>query len=116
MANESLLAIAYVAIFPSFIAYLFFNRGVELIGSAATGQYMNVMPLMGAGLATLFPGAKLSRFHVAGLALAAAGIVIQGGSVQAPAAGRPAAGPREHLHRAASIGRGWGRQSGWEEP
>ena len=74
----SALAIAYVSIFPSFLAYLFFNRGVELIGSAATAQYMNVMPLMGAGLAMLFLGETLHLFHVAGLALVVAGIWIAG--------------------------------------
>ncbi len=74
----SALAIAYVSIFPSFLAYLFFNRGVELIGSAATGQYMNVMPLMGAGLAMLFLGEALHMFHVAGLALIVAGILVAG--------------------------------------
>lgn len=75
---ESGLAIAYVSIFPSFLAYLFFNRGVELIGSAATGQFMNVMPLLGAGLAILFLGERLHMFHVAGLGLVVAGIVIAG--------------------------------------
>ncbi|MBO9694878.1 MAG: DMT family transporter [Sphingopyxis sp.] len=74
----SALAIAYVSIFPSFLAYLFFNRGVELIGSAATAQYMNVMPLMGAGLAMLFLGETLHLFHVAGLALVVAGIWVAG--------------------------------------
>ena len=74
----SALAIAYVSIFPSFLAYLFFNRGVELIGSAATGQYMNVRPLMGAGLAMLFLGEALHMFHVAGLALIVAGILVAG--------------------------------------
>lgn len=78
----SALAIAYVSIFPSFLAYLFFNRGVELIGSAATAQFMNVMPLMGTGLAMLFLGETLHLFHVAGLALVLAGIWV---------AGRPAA-------------------------
>jgi drug/metabolite transporter (DMT)-like permease len=78
----SALAIAYVSVFPSFLAYLFFNRGVELIGSAATAQFMNVMPLMGAGLAMLFLGEALHLFHVAGLALVLAGIGV---------AGRPAA-------------------------
>ena len=77
-AMGSALAIAYVSIFPSFLAYLFFNRGVELIGSAATGQYMNVMPLMGAGLAMLFLGEALHLFHVAGLALIVAGILVAG--------------------------------------
>lgn len=77
-APESALAIAYVSIFPSFLAYLFFNRGVELIGSAATGQYLNVMPLMGAGLAMLFLGEALHLFHVAGLLLIVAGIAVAG--------------------------------------
>ena len=75
---ESAMAIAYVSIFPSFLAYLFFNRGVELIGSAATGQYLNVMPLMGAGLAMLFLGEELHLFHVAGLVLIVAGIAVAG--------------------------------------
>lgn len=83
---ESGLAIAYVSIFPSFLAYLFFNRGVELIGSAATGQYLNIMPLMGAGLAMLFLGETLHLFHVAGLALVVAGILVAGRSVQASVA------------------------------
>ena len=82
----SALAIAYVAIFPSFLAYLFFNRGVELIGSAATAQYMNVMPLMGAGLAMLFLGETLHLFHVAGLILVVAGILVAGRGVQSAAA------------------------------
>ena len=77
-AIGSALAIGYVSIFPSFLAYLFFNRGVELIGSAATGQYMNVMPLMGAGLAMLFLGETLHFFHVAGLVLIVAGIAVAG--------------------------------------
>jgi drug/metabolite transporter (DMT)-like permease len=77
-ATGSVLAIAYVSIFPSFLAYLFFNRGVELIGSAATGQYMNVMPLMGAGLAMLFLGEVLHLFHIVGLALIVAGILVAG--------------------------------------
>jgi drug/metabolite transporter (DMT)-like permease len=81
-ATGSALAIAYVSIFPSFLAYLFFNRGVELIGSAATGQYMNVMPLMGAGLAMLFLGEVLHLFHIAGLALIVAGILVAGRPVQ----------------------------------
>ncbi len=85
-ARGSALAIAYVAIFPSFLAYLFFNRGVELIGSAATAQYMNVMPLMGAGLAMLFLGETLHLFHVAGLILVVAGILVAGRGVQPAAA------------------------------
>ena len=75
---DSWLAIGYVSLFPSLIAYLFFNRGIELIGSAATGMYMNVLPLLGAGLAILFLGEELFLFHVAGMALIVGGILWAG--------------------------------------
>ena len=47
-------AIAYTAVLPSFVAYLFFNRGVELIGAGPAGQSMHLMPLFGSILAVLF--------------------------------------------------------------
>lgn len=72
----SALAIGYVAIFPSLLAYACFNRGVELIGAAATGQFMNVMPAFGAALAVLFLGERLHAFHAAGVALVVAGILL----------------------------------------
>ena len=71
------------------IAYLFFNRGIELIGSAATGMYMNVLPLLGAGLAIVFLGEELYLFHVAGMALIIGGI-LWAGRGQAPLAHVPA--------------------------
>lgn len=73
--HESWLAIAYVCIFPSLIAYLCFNRGVELIGSAAAGLYLNIMPVVGALLAALFLGEKIHAFHLTGMALIGAGII-----------------------------------------
>ena len=83
-SRESYLAIGYVAIFPSFFAYLFFNRGVELIGSAASGQYMNILPVMGAGLAMLFLGERLFVFHIIGVALILAGIFFAGQGTAQP--------------------------------
>ena len=83
-SRESALAIAYVAIFPSFFAYLFFNRGVEIIGSAATGQFMNILPVMGAGLAMLFLGEQLHVFHITGIALIFAGIFVAGKGIASP--------------------------------
>lgn len=86
---DSWLAIAYVSIFPSLIAYLFFNRSVELIGSAATGMYMNILPLLGAGLAILLLGEELHLFHVSGMALIVGGI-LWAGRGQAPLPAVPA--------------------------
>lgn len=97
---DSWLAIGYVSIFPSLIAYLFFNRGIELIGSGATGMYMNVLPLLGAALAILYLGEELHLFHVAGMTLIVGGI-LWAGRGQAPLADVPAksAGRSERMER-----------------
>ncbi|MCQ4158484.1 DMT family transporter [Roseomonas sp. GC11] len=75
-APGALLALGYLAVFPSLLAYLFFNRGVELIGAARAGQFIHLMPLFGSGLAVLFLGERLQLFHAAGLALIGGGIAL----------------------------------------
>jgi drug/metabolite transporter (DMT)-like permease len=73
---QAWVALAYIAVFPSFIAYLFFNRGIELIGAARAGQSMHLMPVFGAVLAVAFLGERFHLFHAIGIALIAAGIVL----------------------------------------
>jgi drug/metabolite transporter (DMT)-like permease len=70
------LGLAYIAVFPSFIAYLFFNRGIELIGAARAGQSWHLMPVFGSILAVLFLGETFYAYHAVGIALIAAGIVL----------------------------------------
>jgi drug/metabolite transporter (DMT)-like permease len=72
----SYLAIAYTAVLPSFVAYLFFNRGVELIGAGPAGQSMHLMPLFGSVLAVLFLHEQFQLYHAAGIAMIAGGIVL----------------------------------------
>jgi drug/metabolite transporter (DMT)-like permease len=72
----SWLAIAYTAVLPSFVSYLFFNRGVELIGAGPAGQSMHLMPLFGTVLAVLFLGERLHFYHLAGIAMIGAGILL----------------------------------------
>jgi drug/metabolite transporter (DMT)-like permease len=73
---QNFAGIAYMAVFPSFISYLFFNRGVQLIGSARAGQSTHMMPLFGSIMAVLFLGETLHLYHLAGAVLIAAGIVL----------------------------------------
>jgi drug/metabolite transporter (DMT)-like permease len=70
----SYLAIAYTAVLPSFVAYLFFNRGVELIGAGPAGQSMHLMPLFGSILAVLVLHEQFHIYHAFGIAMIAAGI------------------------------------------
>ena len=72
----SYLGIAYTAVLPSFIAYLFFNRGVELIGAGPAGQSMHLMPLFGSILAVFFLHEQFRTYHAFGIALIAAGILL----------------------------------------
>lgn len=82
--SEAWLAIGYVCVFPSLIAYLFFNRGVELLGSAATGLYLNIMPVIGALLAVTILAEPFRWFHLLGMSLICAGIVCAAGIVRHP--------------------------------
>jgi drug/metabolite transporter (DMT)-like permease len=72
------LTIAYVAVFPSVLAYLFWNRGVAAIGANAAGHFIHLMPVFGTVLAVLFLGESLRWYHGAGALLVAAGLVIAG--------------------------------------
>ena len=67
-------ALAYVSLAASVIAYLFFNRGVALIGAGRAGQFVHLMPVFGAVLAVLLLHERLHLYHLAGVALIGVGI------------------------------------------
>lgn len=72
----TVLAIGYVAIFPSIIAYLSFNRGVELVGANRAGLFIHLMPVFGSLMAIAFLGEAFRWFHGLGILLIAAGIYL----------------------------------------
>ena len=69
-----LLAIGYLAVFPGCLAYLFYNRGVELAGANRAGQFFHLMPVFGSLLAALLLGEAFAPYHAVGIALIALGI------------------------------------------
>jgi len=70
------LALAYAAFLPSFLAQLFFMRGVELIGPGRAGVFVNLVPLFGALMAVGLLGEPFALYHVAALALVVGGIAL----------------------------------------
>ncbi|MBI5321121.1 DMT family transporter [Bradyrhizobium sp.] len=66
----------YVMIFPSTLAYLFFNRGIALIGPNRSAPFLHLVPVFGSAMAILLLGERLRLFHLTGYALVLAGIVI----------------------------------------
>ncbi|NCC27931.1 MAG: DMT family transporter [Gammaproteobacteria bacterium] len=75
----NLAAIGYVAVFPSVLAYVFWNRAVVEMGPNRTGQYMHLTPVFGAGLAALLLGERLHLYHLLGALTIAAGIALASG-------------------------------------
>jgi drug/metabolite transporter (DMT)-like permease len=71
---ETVGAVLFVALFPGFLAYLFWNRGVELIGANRAGPFQHLIPLYSAILASTLLGEKLYGYHVAGFVLIIGGV------------------------------------------
>ena len=67
-------SILYLALFPSILAYVFWNRAVAELGANRTGQFLHLMPVFGAVLSMIFLGERLYGFHAVGIALIALGI------------------------------------------
>ena len=69
-------AMLYVGIFPSFVGYVFWNRGVQEVGPNVAGIFVHLMPAFGAILAWLFLDERIYLFHGAGITLILAGIAL----------------------------------------
>ncbi|TYC68068.1 DMT family transporter [Stappia sp. BW2] len=68
------LVVLYIALFPSCIAQIFFMRGVELIGPARAGIFINLVPIFAAILAVSILGEPFKWYHGSALALVIGGI------------------------------------------
>jgi drug/metabolite transporter (DMT)-like permease len=74
--TANLLTLFYVAVFPSTLAYLCFNRGVQLIGANRAAPFFHVIPVFGAAMAIVFLGEHPQAFHVIGFALVLTGVFV----------------------------------------
>ena len=70
------ITLVYVVVFPSTLSYLFFNRGIALIGPNRAAPFMHLVPVFGSAMAILLLGEEPRLFHLVGYALVLAGVVI----------------------------------------
>ena len=68
------LILLYVGLLPSLLSQVFFMRGVELIGPARAGLFVNLVPIFGALLAVVLLGEPFALYHAGGLVLVLGGI------------------------------------------
>jgi drug/metabolite transporter (DMT)-like permease len=76
VTQDSLLAVAYVVVFASILAFLCFNRGIEVLGPSKGGVFLHLIPVFAALLAFVFLGERLQPFHALGIAAIVGGIVL----------------------------------------
>src|SRR6202158_700305 len=74
--TANLLSLFYVAVFPSTLAYLCFNRGVQLIGANRAAAFFHVVPGLGSAMAIVFLGERPQLFHIIGFALVLTGVFV----------------------------------------
>ncbi len=72
----SLGSLAYVALFPSVLSYIFYNRGVAMVGPGRAGIFFHLMPVFAIMLAFFFLGERLAGFHLIGMGLIFSGIAL----------------------------------------
>ena len=72
----TMMTLVYVVIFPSTLAYLFFNRGIAAIGPNRSAPFFHLVPVFGSVMAILLLGEEPQLFHLAGYIMVLAGIVI----------------------------------------
>jgi drug/metabolite transporter (DMT)-like permease len=72
----TIATLVYVVIFASTLAYLFFNRGIALIGPNRAAPFLHLVPVFGSAMAILLLGEEPRLFHLLGYALVLAGVII----------------------------------------
>jgi len=74
--GTNLLTLFYVAVFPSTVAYLCFNRGVALIGANRAAPFFHLVPVFGTVMSIAFLGEHPQLFHFVGFALVLTGVFV----------------------------------------
>jgi drug/metabolite transporter (DMT)-like permease len=66
----------YLALFPSVLAFIFWNQAVGEVGPNKAGLFLHLMPVFGAFLSYVFLGESLHLYHLAGIGLIFSGIYL----------------------------------------
>ena len=74
--QASIGSIVYVALFSSILAYIFWNRAIQIIGANKTGIFIHLMPVFSIILAIIFLDETLKGYHIIGTILIFSGIFL----------------------------------------
>jgi drug/metabolite transporter (DMT)-like permease len=87
---ESIAAIAYVAVFASFLAFVFYNTAMDRTTPAVAGLFHHLHPAFTAVLGMVFLGERMGWHHALGVAFIVLGLYLT--TAAKPGAGAALAG------------------------
>ena len=70
------LTLSYVVLFPGIFAFLFWIKGIDIIGANRSGVFLHLMTIFGALMAILILGEKFMFYHFLGAIFIIAGITL----------------------------------------
>jgi drug/metabolite transporter (DMT)-like permease len=73
---DAVVALVYVGIGASVVAFIFWNRGVAIVGANAAGFTLHLLPAFGTLLAIVFLREEFRTFHAVGVATILAGVLL----------------------------------------
>ena len=70
------LILTYAVLFPAIASYLFWIKGISIIGANRAGVFLHLMPIFGAILAMIIFKEKFMFYHVLGAIFILSGIIL----------------------------------------
>ena len=77
-----ILTLSYVVIFPGLASFIFWIKGISIIGSNRSGIFLHLMPIFSTILAILIFGEKFMIFHLIGAIFIIVGIILSSKKVK----------------------------------
>ena len=72
----SIITLTYVVFFPGLASFIFWIKGISIIGSNRSGIFLHLMPIFSTIMAILIFGERFMTFHLIGALLIITGIIL----------------------------------------
>lgn len=76
LSSQTSVEMFYLAVFPTVVAFILYNWGIQRIGATKTSAYINLMPVNALWIAVLFYGETVTLQHLVGMALTLSGVIL----------------------------------------
>ena len=76
MGTPFILTLIYVVIFPGLLAFIFWIKGISIIGANRAGVFLHLMPIFGSTLAIIIFNEKFMYYHIFGAIFIILGLVL----------------------------------------